>query len=164
MFKNRVLLIVGVLSLLLVTMAVSRPFSSASAPSLSGANDFYQRHPDWNRNPVASDYYQRHSTASIADLTGDFALRHSEWSLSIQSAGIPVTGSLEGSDYFQRHAESGIDRTTLYQNYPGAWVSRAAGVALTVDSSLADLDYFERHPELRTPAQNTELSDYFQRH
>jgi hypothetical protein len=147
MFKNRFLIVLGVISLLSVTMAVSRPFSS-TAVSIEGANDFYQRHRDWNRNLEGSDYYERHpnlsaSAASIADTAGDFALRHPKWTIGIQNATIPVTGSLEASDYFQRHPELNLP-------VPSA--------------SASDLsDYFIRHPELRTPA-TIDLSDYFQRH
>jgi hypothetical protein len=49
MFKNRFILMVGVLSVLLVTIAVSNPFSNATPASVSGASDSYQRHPDWTR-------------------------------------------------------------------------------------------------------------------
>jgi len=110
MFKNRFLLILGVFSFVLVTMAISRPFSSDSLSTIEGANDFYQRHPNWNRNTEASDYYERHpelsgSAAPIVDIAGDFALRHPEWTISIQNAAIPVTGNSEASDYFQRHPE-----------------------------------------------------------
>jgi hypothetical protein len=148
MINNRFLLVLGVFSLLLVTMAVSRPFSNTSVSSIEGANDFYQRHRNWNRNLEGSDYYERHSNlgvpaASIVDLSGDFALRHPEWTLSVSNVSIPLTGIFETSDYFQRHPE----------------------LSLPVPSaSAADLsDYFVRHPELRTPA-TIDLSDYFQRH
>jgi hypothetical protein len=149
MFKNRFLLVLGVFSLLLVTMAISRPFSNASVPTIEGPNDFYQRHRDWNRNLEASDYYERHpefsgSAASIVDIAGDFALRHPEWTISVQNASLPVTGILETSDYFQRHPTLGL-------SVPAA--------------STADLtDYFLRHPELRTPNTIIDLSDYFLRH
>jgi len=110
MFKNRFILVLGVLSLLLVTMAVSNPFSNTSPAGREGANDFYQRHP--------------------------------EWTSSLQSAIVPVTGDLELSDYHQRHPE----------------LSAAAGI--TVDMS----DYFLRHPALQAPAKSNDLSDYFLRH
>lgn len=145
MFKNRFLLVLGVLSLLLVTMAVSRPFSDDSVSSIEGANDFYQRHRNWNRNLEGSDYYERHSeasrAASIADTAGDFALRHPVWTINVPNGAIPVARIFEASDYFQRHPELSL---------PG--------------ESAADLsDYFVRHPELRTPV-TIDLSDYFQRH
>jgi cobalamin biosynthesis Mg chelatase CobN len=146
MFKNRFLLVLGVFSLLLVTMAVSRPFSSELVSSMEGANDFYQRHRNWNRNLEGSDYYERHSelngsAISIADIAGDFALRHPEWTISVQNSAIPVTGVFEASDYFQRHPE----------------------LSLTIESAANLSDYFVRHPELRTPA-TIDLSDYFIRH
>lgn len=110
MFKNRFLLVLGVFSLLLVTMALSRPFSSRPASSIEGANDFYQRHPGWSRSPDTSDYYRRHagrreSAAPVIDLTGDFALRHPEWTIDLQFAAVPVTAASAFSDYFQRHPE-----------------------------------------------------------
>lgn len=110
MFKNRILLVLGVISLLLVTMAVSRPLAITPVASGAGANDFYQRHPDWNRAPAASDYYERHPelnvTVGIApDATSDFTLRHPQWVSAVQIAVIPVTGNLVASDYFQRHPE-----------------------------------------------------------
>jgi hypothetical protein len=127
MFKNRFLLVLSLSSLLLVTMAVSRPFSNTSVSNIEGANDFYQRHRNWNRNLEASDYYERHpelnsSAASIVDLAGDFALRHPEWTISVQNAGVPATGSLEASDYFQRHPElrvpaDSIDLSDFFQRH-----------------------------------------------
>jgi hypothetical protein len=147
MLKNRVLFVLGVFSLLLVTMAVSRPFTNASIIAREGANDFYQRHRDWNRNLEASDYYERHPelnglTASIADSAGDFALRHPEWTISVSNATIPVTGIFGASDYFQRHPE----------------------LSLPIESAADLTDYFTRHPELRTPNTTIDLSDYFLRH
>ena len=122
MFKNRFLLVLGVLSFLLVTVAVSRPFSSTSVAGIEGANDFYQRHRNWNRNLEASDYYERHpnlsvSAESIADTAGDFALRHPEWTLSLQNAAIPVTGIFEAADYFQRHPELRTPATIDFSDY-----------------------------------------------
>ena len=118
MFKNRFLIVLGVVSLLLVTMAVSRPFSNSSVTGAESANDFYQRHPDWNRKPEASDYYERHpelhgSAASVADIADDFALRHPEWIISVQSLAIPATGMGEASDYFQRHPELRTPNITI---------------------------------------------------
>ena len=149
MFKNRFLLVLGVFSLLLVAMAVSRPFSTSSVPTIEGANDFYERHPNWNRNLAGSDYYERHSilsaaAVSIADMTSDFALRHPAWTMNLQTAAIPVTGILEASDFFQRHPN----------------LTLSAPAVNAVDLS----DYFVRHPELRTSDPTIDLSDYFQRH
>ena len=140
MFKNRFLLVLGLVSLLLVTMAVSRPFAETRVSSVAGANDFYQRHPGWNRNAEASDYYERHTNLNPVSI-GDFALRHPEWVVSVPNAAVPVTGILAPSDYFQRHPT----------------------LSLTV-ANVADLtDYFIRHPELRA-ATTIDLSDYFLRH
>ena len=144
MFKNRFLLVLGVFSLLLVTMAVSRPFVNNAAPDAAGTNDFYQRHRNWNRNLEGSDYYERHAgsnAAVIADIAGDFALRHPGWTVSVQNAAVPVTGVTEASDYFERHPE----------------------LVLPVKNPADLTDYFLRHPELRAPV-TTDLSDYFLRH
>ena len=99
MFKNRFLLILGVLSLLLVAMAVSRPFSKTpksadlSLPPrpvmipMAGANNL-------------SDYHERHlerraTVAPTTDTASDFYLRHPKWSSNVQGAAISVTGNLE---------------------------------------------------------------------
>ena len=145
MFKNRFLIVLGISSLLLVAMAVSRS-SSSTAVSIEGANDFYQRHRDWNRDLEGSDYIERHPTlgapaGSIVDVTGDFALRHPAWMVSVPNAASPMTGTFEALDYFQRHPELSLPT-----------------------ASAADVsDYFLQHPELRAPA-TIDLSDYFQRH
>src|SRR5215207_6654672 len=110
MFKNRFILILGVLSLLVVTMAVSYPGLNASLTANQAANDFYQRHPEWRINaqnavvPVTgiselSDYYQRHpelgrSAGITVDIT-DYFIRHPEFR-------VPA-GSTDLSDYFLRH-------------------------------------------------------------
>jgi hypothetical protein len=95
MFNNRFILVISVLSLMLVTVAVSYPRSNASLALDQGASDFYQRHPDWMRTinvpnaviPVTRDtgfpdYYQRHPELSMParsiDLT-DYYLRHPEF-------------------------------------------------------------------------------------
>jgi len=127
MFKNRFLLVLSLVSLLLVAMAVSHPFSNTSVSNIEGANDFYQRHRNWNRNLETSDYYERHpelngSSASIVELTSDFALRHPEWTISVPNAVVPVTSSLEASDYFQRHPQlrvpvDSIDLSDYFQRH-----------------------------------------------
>jgi hypothetical protein len=139
MNKNRIILMVGLLSVLLVTMAVSRPFTGIpSAEKLS-----------WPPRPVIvlavdntllSDYHERQAALKVAE-AADFYQRHPDWA-SIQQAVIPVTGSSEASDYFQRHSE-GIG---------------PAGVAVDVT------DYFLRHPERNAPTDTIDLSDYFLRH
>src|SRR5262245_21597950 len=95
MFKNRFLLVLGVVSLLSVTMAVSYARPNAPLASDQSGSDFYQRHPDWiwtinDQNvviPVSGDsafpdYYQRH--------------------LELRTLGNP---GLTASDYFMRHPE-----------------------------------------------------------
>jgi hypothetical protein len=101
MFKNRFLLLLGVLSLLLVTIAVSKPLSSATPSNTAGANDFYQRHVDWtsmNNQGVA---------APVAAPANAFYQRHPEWTWANnhQSAVIPVIGNPDLSDYYLRHPE-----------------------------------------------------------
>jgi hypothetical protein len=139
MNKNRFILMVGLLSVLLVTMAVSRPFAGIpTAEKLS-----------WPPRPVIvsavdntllSDYYERQAAMSVAE-AADFYQRHPDWA-SIQPAVIPVTGNSEASDYFQRHTE------------------RIAPAGGAVDVT----DYFLRHPERNAPTDTIDLSDYFLRH
>jgi hypothetical protein len=98
MFKNRFILMIAMLSILMVTIAVSYPFSNVPAsadlswPSrpvvipATGANDlsdYYQRHVE-NSNPAgtsaeASDYFVRHPELrtgnTVVDLS-DYFLRH----------------------------------------------------------------------------------------
>jgi len=134
MFRNRFLLILGMLSLLLIALAVV-PSIAVSRPvpipltGISEYTDYYQRHPTL-----------RGSAALQTDRAGDFYLGHPEWASNAQNAAIPVTGHSDVSDYFQRHrdlnASIEMDRTNLYRQYPGAWVSRAAGVDTELPASL----------------------------
>src|SRR5215211_2264211 len=114
MFKNRFILILGVLSLVLMTMAVSNPFSSASPVVDQSNTDFHQRNPDWQW--VASDQ------KTIIPLTGDAAFpdyhqRHPELS-------VPAILGLGASDYFQRHpeltapADASVDMTDYFFRHP----------------------------------------------
>jgi hypothetical protein len=113
MFKNRFLVVIGVISVLLVTMAVSNPRPSSSLPADLGASDFYQRHPDWTwvvnpQNalipvtgaPAFPDYFQRHPELSAPSVVGlgasDYFQRHPELSASVES-------SFDTTDYFFRH-------------------------------------------------------------
>jgi hypothetical protein len=133
MFKNRFLLVLGVISLLSVTMAISYPRSNASSTADQAGSDFYQRHPDWtwavnDQNvviPVTGDsafpdYYQRHPELSV-----------------------PAVLGLTASDYFQRHpeltapAEASVDMTDYYFRH-AASQSSSRNIDLT--------DYFFRHP------------------
>jgi hypothetical protein len=133
MFKNRFLLILGVISLLLVTMAVAYPGSKDSLAADQAASDFYQRHPDWT------------------------------WAVNDQKAVIPVTGDLAFPDYYQRHRELtalsiiGLGAPDYFQRHPELTLSGGASVdmtdyyfrhaALQPSSRNVDLtDYFFRHP------------------
>ncbi len=106
MLKTLFILVLGVLSLLLVTVAVSHPFSKSptsvdlswpprpdyshlnekprlSAADSQSADDFYQRHPEMS------------ASAGIAIDTTDYFLRHPELR--------PAAPSTDVSDYFLRH-------------------------------------------------------------
>jgi hypothetical protein len=126
MFKNRYLLVLGVLSILFVTMAVSRPLSIARSPAdLS-----------WPPRPVVipvagttqfSDYYARHNDTS-----------------ALSGVAIPITGISADSDYFQRRsalnalggAEMAVDMTDYFVRH----------AELHTSSKSAELsDYFLRH-------------------
>ena len=87
MNKNRVILLLGVISLLSISMAVSTFRNKSFASNVEETSDFYQRHPYWIwsiRGPAlaSSDYFQRHPELSA-----------------------PATLRLNASDYFQRHSE-----------------------------------------------------------
>jgi len=94
MFKNRFIVVLGVVSLLLVTMAVAYPRPNASLAADQAASDFYQRHPDWT------------------------------WAINNQNVVIPVTGDAAFPDYYQRHpelsspVEASIDTTDYYFRHP----------------------------------------------
>jgi hypothetical protein len=152
MFKNRFLLVLGVISILSVTMAVSYARPNASLPADLAGSDFYQRHPNWtwavrDQNatiPVTGasafpDYFQRHTELTVPSILGldasDYFMRHPELTT-------PILG-VEASDYFQRHPEMTIP-------------SSEASVDLT--------DYFFRHPALRQSSTNIDLTDYYFRH
>ena len=88
MNKNRLLLGLGFISLLLVSLAISS-FQVKSALSIvEAASDFHQRHPNWTwAIPAAevaapSDYFQRHRELTV-----------------------PAVLGIGASDYFQRHPE-----------------------------------------------------------
>jgi len=115
MLKNRFILVLGVVSLLLVTMAISNPISNAPFAADEGASDFYQRHPDWTwtsndssalipvtGNSAFPDYYQRHPELSApiesSIDTTDYLFRHPEWRAS-------PTKTIDLTDYFFRHPE-----------------------------------------------------------
>jgi hypothetical protein len=140
MFKNRVLVVIGVISLLMVTMAVAAPHSNASLVTDQGASDFYQRHPEWwwrttNQNvgiPL---------TSSSDDAFPDYYQRHPEWTWAVNDQNvIPLTGDVAFPDYYQRHRE----------------------LSLSAVRGLGASDYFQRHPELTAPAEaSVDLTDYY---
>ena len=107
MFKNRFLLVLSVISLFLVTMAVSNPQSNPSLAADQTASDFHQRHPEWTW-----------TRRSVPDLT-DYANRHPE-------LGVSSKDTLAASDYFQRHpelvarAEFSADLTDYFFRLPAA--------------------------------------------
>jgi hypothetical protein len=78
MYNNRFILLLSVLSLLLVTLAISKPFSKASLERINEATDFHQRHPEWI------------------------------WISTDQNAVIPATGASDFPDYYQRHPELSV--------------------------------------------------------
>jgi hypothetical protein len=112
MFTNRFIFVLSVLSLLLVTLAVSKPFSKASPERINEATDFHQRHPEWtwainNQNVVIPitgdsvfpDYYQRHpelrAPVEISIDTTDYVFRHPEL--------IAPVRHIDLTDYYFRH-------------------------------------------------------------
>ena len=109
MFKNRFILVLGVISVLLVSMAVSNPFSNTSAMADQESSDFFQRHPDW------------------------------QWLASEQKAIIALTGDAAFPDYHQRHpelsvrVEASVDITDYYFRHPEL---SAAGVSTALAASL----------------------------
>jgi hypothetical protein len=111
MFKNRFLLVLGVLSLLLVATAVSLPLSNATKTNANDLSDYAERHPELivpAEIPVneMSDYFQRHNTRGFeVPVTGlsafpDYFQRHPELSAP---AGAGIAGDM--TDYFLRHSE-----------------------------------------------------------
>jgi len=108
MLKTRLILSLGVLALLLLTIAVTFPRPAAG----EGPGDFHERHPGWGRSdlkaaipvtgrPESPDYFQRHpelrGSVEVRADTSDYFLRHPELHL-------PGTSG-DQTDYFQRHPE-----------------------------------------------------------
>jgi hypothetical protein len=139
MNTNRILLVLGAISMLLVTMAVSNPRANTSIATDQTASDFYQRHPEWtwSSREESSDYFQRHPELRMPgtgiDLT-DYANRHPELSASANQP-------LAASDYFMRHPE----------------------LTISVEASADLTDYFFRQ-ELLSSGSSVDLTDYFFRH
>ena len=132
MFTNRFILVLGLLSLLLVTVVVSKPISNATPERINEATDFYQRHPGWT---WAIDIERASIPATGASAFPDYYQRHLELSMS------PIVG-LGASDYFQRHpeliapAEAFIDMTDYYFRHRGS---------LPTSTTIDLTDYFFRH-------------------
>ena len=148
MFKNRFLLVLGVISLLSVTMAVSYPRSTAS----QAASDFHQRHPNWT--------WAVNAPNAAIPVTGDsafpdYAQRHPELSVS------PILG-LRASDYFQRHPELiatsilGLEASDYFMRHPELTVPAEVSVDMT--------DYYFRLSALQPATNLIDLTDYFFRH
>jgi len=138
MFKNRFILILAVFSLLLVTIAVSRPFGSA--PTAEELN--------WPARPV------------IAPVTGstelsDFAERHANWNAEVASVGIPVTGAIDLSDYYLRlESMKSADASDYILRHP----------ELRIVNNTADMsDYYIRHPEALVATTAANMDDYYLR-
>jgi len=132
MFKNRFPLVLGVISLVLVSLAVSN-FNFKALPARSeAASDFYQRHPDW--------IWTVNRQNAIIPITGedtfpDYFQRHPELTT-------PAILGLGASDYFMRHpelvalAEDAMDMTDYYFRQ-----RMLAGATNSVDLT----DYYFRH-------------------
>lgn len=103
MFRNRFILMIGTLALLVAGMAASYSRSHLAAVTEQGASDFHQRHPDW------------------------------QWLVSNQKAIIPLTGDGAFPDYYRRHPElsvpagASVDTTDYYFRHPGLGASGKSG-------------------------------------
>jgi hypothetical protein len=125
MFKNRFLLVLGLISLLSATLAVSYAHPNAPRPADQGASDFYQRHPDWTwtvgtgntvESAAPSDYFQRHPELTVPSILGldasDYFMRHPELTASVDltdyyfrhAASQPPSRNIDLTDYFFRHS------------------------------------------------------------
>jgi hypothetical protein len=133
MFKNRFLLVLGLISILSVTLAVSYVRPNAARPVDQGASDFYQRHPYWTWTvkgqngviPITGasafpDYFQRHPELTVPSILGldasDYFMRHPKLSASAnvsvdmtdyyfrQAASQPPSRNIDPTDYFFRHS------------------------------------------------------------
>ena len=110
MFKNRFILVLGVISLLSVTMAVSYPRSNASSAAEQVNRGSFLQHPEWR------------------------------WRTTNQNVVIPLTGNNDAAfpDYHQRHpelsvrVEASVDTTDYYFRHPEL---SAAGVSTPLAAS-----------------------------
>jgi len=106
MFKSRFLLVLGITSLVLVSLAISSFRSHASLSNREAASDFAQRHLNWTWSAAVpagaySDYYERHpelnGLSSLGQAASDYAQRHPE----LSALAAPV--SIDLTDYYFRH-------------------------------------------------------------
>ena len=110
MFKNRFLFVLGVVSVLLVSLAASG-FATPPSPSnrtAAGEQAVNISNWTWMVPPsavtiTASDYYQRHPELSTlnGNTAGNFAIEHSNWTWSVAPSAVTIVAS----DYYQRHPE-----------------------------------------------------------
>ena len=77
MYVNRFILVLGLLSMLLVGMAVTQSRSPVSSATGQAASDFYQRHPELNipveRSIDTTDYFFRHLDKNASSLVVPFS-------------------------------------------------------------------------------------------
>ena len=131
MFKNRSILVLGVLSMLLVAIAIPESFvSTLPLEELS-----------WPPRPILIP-------ATDANSLSDYHERHPEWVSSDPEAAVPVTGISDLSDYYLRHPELNMpvdaiaDTSDHFLRHP----------ELRAPVQSEDItDYFLRHPELNVP-------------
>jgi len=103
MYTNRFILVLGLLSMLLVGMAVTQSRSLVSSATGQAASDFYQRHLDWT--------WELDDQEAVIPLTGDSAFpdyfqRHPELNISVQR-------SIDTTDYFFRHVDKNASPLTV---------------------------------------------------
>jgi hypothetical protein len=135
MFKNRFIFLIGVISLVLATMAVSSPYSHPASTVEFIPSDLYQRHPEW------------------------------WWRTTNQNVAIPLTGNSDGAfpDYYQRHLElstpaliGGLTASDYFMRHP----ELIAPAASTFDMT----DYYFRQAAIKAAARSIDLTDYYLRH
>ena len=115
MFKNRFLLSLGIVSLVLVSLAISSFRNNASLSNRDAANDFAQRHSNWSWSAVApaaaySDYSQRHPELSNLTALGQGASDYYERHANQKN---PLVQERDNSDYFLRHPELSASAATV---------------------------------------------------
>jgi hypothetical protein len=116
MNKNHLFFGISAIVLLLMGLAIFKPFTANTRVNREVASDFYQRHPDW--------IWKADTQNILIPVTGeaafpDYFQRHPE-QVNLAALG-------EGaSDYFERHPElvraprSDVDLTDYYYRHPGS--------------------------------------------